>query len=210
MNDPAHIRNWRRFDYRLTTSGQPTEDQLRKIQKLGVTQVINLGLHSHADALPDEAASVAGFGMTYVHRAHGCSGPVAAFGNQNGHLTATQRSNVFFGESCYMTDQARANAQWRGQVCQSRRHVRGVHLPRNGPDPRPIRFAQHRQPSFVPGARFQVVDRLYWTKDARRRRRHRRTRRDAAAFLRRGARRDGWAHWLSHRGVRHGLWRHGL
>lgn len=67
MNDPAHIRNWRRFDYRLTTSGQPTEDQLREIQKLGVTQVINLGLHSHADALPDEAASVAGLGMTYVH-----------------------------------------------------------------------------------------------------------------------------------------------
>jgi protein tyrosine phosphatase (PTP) superfamily phosphohydrolase (DUF442 family) len=67
MNDLAHIRNWRRFDRRITTSGQPTEEQLRDLQKLDVTHVINLALHTHEDALRDEAASVAGLGMTYIH-----------------------------------------------------------------------------------------------------------------------------------------------
>ena len=67
MPDPTHIRNWRRLDGRISTSGQPTEDELREIQKLGVTHVINLALHTHEDALPDEAASVHGLGMTYVH-----------------------------------------------------------------------------------------------------------------------------------------------
>lgn len=67
MHDPSHIRAWRRLDDRITTSGQPTEDQLREIQDLGVAHVINLALHTHEDALPDEAASVAALGMTYVH-----------------------------------------------------------------------------------------------------------------------------------------------
>lgn len=67
MPDPSHIRNWRRLDDRITTSGQPTEAQLAELRSLGVTHVINLALHSHEDALPDEAASVADLGMTYVH-----------------------------------------------------------------------------------------------------------------------------------------------
>jgi protein tyrosine phosphatase (PTP) superfamily phosphohydrolase (DUF442 family) len=29
--------------------------------------IINLGLHSHEKALPDEAASVSRLGMTYIH-----------------------------------------------------------------------------------------------------------------------------------------------
>lgn len=67
MPDPIHIQNWRRFDDRITTSGQPSEAELAEIRALGVTHVINLGLHSHERALPDEAASVAALGMTYVH-----------------------------------------------------------------------------------------------------------------------------------------------
>lgn len=67
MHDPKDIYHWRRVDARLTTSGQPSEAQLSDIQTLGVTHVINLGLHEHERALPDEAASVSGLGMTYVH-----------------------------------------------------------------------------------------------------------------------------------------------
>jgi protein tyrosine phosphatase (PTP) superfamily phosphohydrolase (DUF442 family) len=40
---------------------------LADIQSLGVGHVVNLGLHSHEKALPDEAASVAALGMTYTH-----------------------------------------------------------------------------------------------------------------------------------------------
>jgi len=65
--DPDTIYNWHRLDDRITTSGQPTEAQLEKIAALGVRCVINLGLHSHEKALPDETASVAALGMKYVH-----------------------------------------------------------------------------------------------------------------------------------------------
>ena len=67
MPDPEAIYNWRRLDDRVTTSGQPSEEQLADIHALGVRQVVNLGLHSHEKALPDEAASVARLGMTYIH-----------------------------------------------------------------------------------------------------------------------------------------------
>lgn len=65
--DPTHILNWRRLDAGLTTSGQPTEAELDHIGGLGVTHVVNLGLHTHEKALPDEAACVAALGMTYIH-----------------------------------------------------------------------------------------------------------------------------------------------
>lgn len=67
MADPEYIYHWRRLDDRITTSGQPTEAQLADIAALGVRYVINLGLHSHEKALPDEAATVAALGMMYVH-----------------------------------------------------------------------------------------------------------------------------------------------
>src|SRR5262249_25044820 len=66
MPDPETIYNWRRLDDRLTTSGQPNEAQLVDIQALGVRNVVNLGLHTHEKALPDEAASVSRLGMTYT------------------------------------------------------------------------------------------------------------------------------------------------
>ncbi len=65
--DPDTIYNWHRLDDRITTSGQPTEAQLAEIAALGVHCVINLGLHSHEKALPDETLSVAALGMQYVH-----------------------------------------------------------------------------------------------------------------------------------------------
>jgi len=67
MNDPVDIYNWRRLAPALTTSGQPSEAQLAAIAALGVEQVINLALHTHEQALADEAASVAALGMSYVH-----------------------------------------------------------------------------------------------------------------------------------------------
>jgi protein tyrosine phosphatase (PTP) superfamily phosphohydrolase (DUF442 family) len=67
MADPETIYNWRRLDDRITTSGQPTESQLADIHALGVRHIINLGLHSHEKALPDEPASVSRLGMTYIH-----------------------------------------------------------------------------------------------------------------------------------------------
>jgi protein tyrosine phosphatase (PTP) superfamily phosphohydrolase (DUF442 family) len=67
MADPTSIYNWHRLDDRITTSGQPTEPQLADIRALGVRHIINLGLHSHEKALPNEAASVSRLGMTYIH-----------------------------------------------------------------------------------------------------------------------------------------------
>ena len=64
--DPA-LHNWRRIDARVTTSGQPSEEDLATLAAMGVTRIVNLGLHSHERALPDEAASVAALGMTYTH-----------------------------------------------------------------------------------------------------------------------------------------------
>ena len=67
MSDPTGIFNWRRLDTRTTTSGQPSEAQLTAIRGLGVAHVVNLALHTHEKALPDEAATVTGLGMTYTH-----------------------------------------------------------------------------------------------------------------------------------------------
>src|SRR5436190_16504638 len=67
MHDPVTIYNWRRLDDRITTSGQPSEPQLADIRALGVRHIVNLGLHTHEKALPDEAGSVSRLGMTYIH-----------------------------------------------------------------------------------------------------------------------------------------------
>jgi uncharacterized protein (TIGR01244 family) len=67
MADPTGIINWYRLDDRVTTSGQPTEEELTSIADLGVRHVINLALHTHEKALPDETRSVARLGMSYTH-----------------------------------------------------------------------------------------------------------------------------------------------
>lgn len=61
------IANWRRIDARTTSSGQPTAEQLAEIAGLGVRHVVNLALHTHERALPDEQATVTALGMRYVH-----------------------------------------------------------------------------------------------------------------------------------------------
>ena len=66
MADPEAIYNWQRLDNRITTSGQPTEKQLADIHALGMRHIVNLGLHTHEKALPDESASVSRLGMTYT------------------------------------------------------------------------------------------------------------------------------------------------
>ncbi len=78
MVDPADIYNWRRLDERLTTSGQPSEGQLSDLAALGVRHLVNLGLHTHEKALPDEAASAAALGMAYTHLPVDFQDPTAA------------------------------------------------------------------------------------------------------------------------------------
>ncbi|MEJ1977607.1 MAG: hypothetical protein WDN49_17385 [Acetobacteraceae bacterium] len=67
MADPESIYKWHRLDDRITTSGQPTEAQLADIGAMGVRHIINLGLHNHEKAPPNEADSVGRLGMTYIH-----------------------------------------------------------------------------------------------------------------------------------------------
>jgi len=67
MQELTNIINWRRLNDRVTLSGQPSEEQLAEISKLGVSHIINLGPHHNKGALEDEAKSVAALGMTYVY-----------------------------------------------------------------------------------------------------------------------------------------------
>lgn len=67
MQELSHILNWRRINARLTTSGQPDEDQLADIRRAGVTHVVNLGLGHGPGALEDEARKVGALGMVYIH-----------------------------------------------------------------------------------------------------------------------------------------------
>ena len=67
MFDPIHIFAWRRLSDTLTTSGQPSEEGLASIRALGVEHIVNLGLHTHEKALPDETATVATLDMAYTH-----------------------------------------------------------------------------------------------------------------------------------------------
>lgn len=50
---------------RLTVDGFHGVPQLANIHALGVRHIVNLNLHTHEKALPDEAASVSRLGMTY-------------------------------------------------------------------------------------------------------------------------------------------------
>jgi uncharacterized protein (TIGR01244 family) len=67
MSDPSDIANWQRLSEHVTTSGQPTEEQLADIADLGIRHVIDLAVHDHELALVDEATSVAALGMRYTH-----------------------------------------------------------------------------------------------------------------------------------------------
>ena len=62
------IYNYRHIDALLSTSGQPTEDELRAAAAEGFQVVINLAFHDNPRSqLADEAALVSSLGLTYVH-----------------------------------------------------------------------------------------------------------------------------------------------
>ena len=51
----------------LASAGQPSEQQLAEVAAAGFSVVINLGLNDPSYALRDEAETVRGVGMEYVH-----------------------------------------------------------------------------------------------------------------------------------------------
>jgi len=61
------IFNWHRVNENITTSGQFTEEQFQSLEKLGVRYIINLGLHGHEYALPDETALIADTDIEYIY-----------------------------------------------------------------------------------------------------------------------------------------------
>jgi uncharacterized protein (TIGR01244 family) len=62
------IKNFRRVDEQLLTSGQPSEAQLATVAAHGVEVVINLALHDDPRySLSDEPGLVASLGLDYVH-----------------------------------------------------------------------------------------------------------------------------------------------
>jgi len=64
----SDIYNYRAVDARLSTSGQPTEDELRAVAREGFEVVINLALHDDPRySLRDETGLVQSLGMRYVH-----------------------------------------------------------------------------------------------------------------------------------------------
>ena len=62
------IYNYLRIDDRLSTAGQPTEEELEALARDGVEVVINLALHDDPRySLADETGTVCALGMKYVH-----------------------------------------------------------------------------------------------------------------------------------------------
>ena len=64
----CEAKNFREADSRLSTAGQPTEEQLASAAVHGVQVVINLAPHDDPRySLQDERGCVEGCGMIYVH-----------------------------------------------------------------------------------------------------------------------------------------------
>lgn len=61
------IYNWIEINELITTSGQPTENQLSLIAASGIEVVINLGLTGQYYSLPDESRTVQSLNMEYNH-----------------------------------------------------------------------------------------------------------------------------------------------
>jgi len=61
------ITNYRRVNDQITTSGQPSEEQLRAAAAEGFKTVINLATINPRYSLEDEAGLVQSLGMTYHH-----------------------------------------------------------------------------------------------------------------------------------------------
>jgi protein tyrosine phosphatase (PTP) superfamily phosphohydrolase (DUF442 family) len=63
----ADIYNYRRVNDRISTGGQPTEEQLRAAAAEGFATVINLATIDPTRSLVDEAGLVRSLGMKYHH-----------------------------------------------------------------------------------------------------------------------------------------------
>ena len=64
----ASIYRYRPIDGRVSTSGQPSVNQLSAIADAGFEVIINLALHDDPRySLPDEPGAVTGLGLSYVH-----------------------------------------------------------------------------------------------------------------------------------------------
>lgn len=61
------IFNHLRISDALTTSGQPTEEQFRRVKDAGFHRVINLAPHGGENALPDEPGVLAALDIEYIH-----------------------------------------------------------------------------------------------------------------------------------------------
>lgn len=61
------IFNYRKVNERLSTAGQPTEEQLSAVAQEGFAAVINLATDQPGFSLPDEAGLVRSLGMEYIH-----------------------------------------------------------------------------------------------------------------------------------------------
>jgi len=60
------IKNYIKFSKKISTSGQPTAKQFKKISKKGFDVVINLAMHN-LGALKEEDKIVSKNGMLYIH-----------------------------------------------------------------------------------------------------------------------------------------------
>ena len=67
MADPEAIYNWRRLDKPDHDVRSADRKAARGHSYLRRAPHCELGLHPHEKSLPDEAASVARLGMTYIH-----------------------------------------------------------------------------------------------------------------------------------------------
>ena len=68
MAKVTEIYNFRAVEDALSTSGQPTEDQLRALAAAGYEVIINLALHDDPRySLPDEKGLVESLRMAYIH-----------------------------------------------------------------------------------------------------------------------------------------------
>lgn len=61
------IFNYHLVDGRISTSGQPTEEQFLLIKDAGYKTIINLAPHNTENSLPDEAGVLRDLGLEYVH-----------------------------------------------------------------------------------------------------------------------------------------------
>ena len=61
------IYNYLFYHEKLSSSGIPTADQMRRVAEAGVELVINLAPHDVPNAIPNEAELVESLGMQYVN-----------------------------------------------------------------------------------------------------------------------------------------------